>query len=163
LLNLASVAELEGEYASGCDLCEQALEIEGRASRTDPALMMKLNLGMLHLRLGDVARSHSYFSDSISIAREFGNRVYVAIALDGMAAVALEKNEPEIAARLWGAAEALMESERFALERTEKRFHDDYVARLRETLDPDTLEREWSAGRAMTLEAAVEEAQHRER
>jgi predicted ATPase/serine/threonine protein kinase len=162
LLNLSAVAEMEGENAVGCSLLEQALEIEGRASRTDPALNMKLNLGALHLRLGDLTAARSYFSESLSIAREFGNRVYVAVALNGMAAVALERNEPEVAARLGGAAEALRESVGWKLERLEKRFHDDYVAKLREALDSGTLEREWSNGRAMSLEAAVEEARARE-
>jgi predicted ATPase/serine/threonine protein kinase len=158
LLNLACVAELEGEYATGCRLCEEALEIEGRASRTDPAMNMQLCLGTLHLRLGNPAAARSYYAESLSIAREFNNRIYVAVALGGMAAVALETNEPEVAARLWGASEVLRESEKFEFERPEKRFHDEYVAKLRETLDPGTLEREWSHGRTMDLEAAVEEA-----
>jgi predicted ATPase len=159
LANLACTASLEGHYAEGRAFCEQALEIEGRASGTDVAAMMLLTLGELCYRMGDLAAARASYLESLSIATEIGNHLYVVMGLDGLAAVALETGESRRAARLGGAAEALLEGIGGALDASlEQKLHEDYVARLRETLDADELEREWAGGRALSMDAAVEEA-----
>ena len=61
----------------------------------------------------------------------------------------------EADALLAGAAEARCEASGDPLEEWEQALRDRYVAKLRSTLDPATLEREWARGRALTLQEAA--------
>jgi hypothetical protein len=61
--------------------------------------------------------------------------------------------EPERAARLWGAAEALRDSLGLPLPPNEHPEYDRSLAAVREALGQETFARAWAAGRAMTLEA----------
>jgi hypothetical protein len=66
----------------------------------------------------------------------------------------MHEGDAEKAALLAGAAEGLSVARGFRLEAWEQSLRDRYVARLREILDPETLDRQWNRGRAMTLPEA---------
>lgn len=161
LINIGCALALAGDYAAARVSCEQGLDIEGRETRTDPAMFSRLALGDLCYRMGDLDTAHSYILESLSIASDFGHRFAVALGLDGLAAVVLEMHEPELAARLGGAAESIAESVGGRPDILSQRLHDDYVAKLGQALEADVLEREWKAGRSWSLEAAVGEALER--
>ena len=161
LMNIGCALALAGDYVAARASCEQGLDIEGRETRTDPAMFSRLALGDLCYRTGDLETAHSYILDSLSIASEFGHRFAVALGLDGLAAVVLEMHEPELAARLGGAAESIAESVGGRPDILSQRLHDDYVAKLGQALEADVLERAWKAGRSWPLEAAVGEALER--
>ena len=94
----------------------------------------------------------------LSIAAELGLPRLTPYALDGIAAVALEAGEREVAARLAGAAGGLYETAGVPVGAEEQALRDRYVAELRASLAADALEREWVRGRAMTLAEAVQMA-----
>jgi predicted ATPase len=152
LANLAEVALAEGDYAASRTFGEEALEIEGPENRTDPATIMMNSLGIACYRAGDLDTARAYQSRSLSIAAEFGNRLYCGYALDGLAAIALATGEAERSARLAGAAEALYESAGVPLDRWNRAFREEYVGKLGETLEAQEMARAWAQGRAMTLE-----------
>ena len=78
--------------------------------------------------------------------------------LVGLAGVAGRQGQPERAARLLGAAEALGEA-LYEPPRSGSRIHFElYVAAARAQLDEATFEAAWAEGRAMTLEQAVAHA-----
>ncbi len=152
LANLAEAALAEGDYAASRAFGEEALEIEGPENRTDPAAIMMNGLGIACYRAGDLDAARAYQSKSLSIAAEFENRLYCGYALDGLAAIALAAGEADRSARLAGAAEALYEEAGASPDRSNRAFREEYVGRLRETLEARELERAWARGRAMTLE-----------
>jgi hypothetical protein len=106
---------------------------------------------------GDTRRTAENFRESIDLARANRSRRAIAANLYGLGSVVLGgKNLPQ-AARLFGAAEALVEMSGglFPDEHTlVKRF----IASLRERLDPAMLEARWAEGRALDWEQAVDEA-----
>jgi hypothetical protein len=70
----------------------------------------------------------------------------------GFASVLGLTGKPEQAARLFGAAESLLNERLFPSDQKE---FDHYVAVVRAQLDEAVFERAWVAGGAMTLEQAV--------
>lgn len=75
----------------------------------------------------------------------------IAESLAGLAAVSAWRGQPAAAARLWGAAAALHETEGTPVWPADHREHARYQAIARAQLDADTWEAEWQAGRADPL------------
>ena len=75
----------------------------------------------------------------------------------GWRLLAASEDRPEQAARLWGAAEAILEQiEVIAYPHaTDRSFNDRQLAATREDIDERTWEEAWAEGRAMTTEEAV--------
>ena len=82
----------------------------------------------------------------------------VADSLVGLAGVTGNTGQLEQAARLFGAAETLYEDSVVRLEYSDQIEYDRNVAIVRAQLDEATFAAAWAAGRAMTLEQAVDEA-----
>jgi hypothetical protein len=113
------------------------------------------NLGGLSLEEGNFAAAEGFYRESLAITVEVRDPFASAIAIDGLAAVALDAGDRERAARLAGAAEALYERLGVRPDTWEQSLRDRTVAALSTTLDRATLEREWARGRAMTLHEAA--------
>jgi hypothetical protein len=64
-------------------------------------------LGETALALRDARGATAHFADALTVARDRGNREALAWCLAGPAGAAALDEEPERAAWLWGAAEAL--------------------------------------------------------
>jgi hypothetical protein len=75
--------------------------------------------------------------------------------LEGLAALAVALAQPERAARLFGAAEALREAMGTPLPPAERGAHDRSVAAVRATMGDAAFAVAWAAGRVMSLEEAV--------
>ncbi len=157
LANLGCVALLEDDYARARACFDEAVEIEGKTARTDPNITTFASLGETCYRMGDTAAAWDYYRDSVSIASEFGNLHHVAVALDGLAAVALDRGEPAKAARLGGASEGLRDRCGAQLQLLEQRLHDDYVAKLGAALEVDEFALAWDAGRTGSIDEVIEE------
>jgi serine/threonine-protein kinase PknK len=118
------------------------------------------SLGEVLLAQGDAARASAWFVESLTLCLDSRDKVDISMALVGLAGVARSQGRLERAARLLGAAETLSDTSgayrsladtgNFLVERT--------TAAVRAQLDEATCAAAWDAGRAMTLEAAIEEA-----
>jgi hypothetical protein len=65
------------------------------------------NLGNIARHTGDMARAHDLLSESIRIARQLGDRPNLSTRLADLAGLWLAQGQPERAARVFGAAQAL--------------------------------------------------------
>ncbi len=113
--------------------------------------------GYAEQQCGQLAQATASFAEGLELAHQIEYKARVAPGLAGMAAVALSGGALERAARLCGAAEALLEITR-GLDPDEHLLHERTIAALRAQLDPATLAAAWAAGRAMTMEQAIAEA-----
>ena len=77
----------------------------------------------------------------------------------GLAGVAGAQGQPERAARLFGATEALHNTTGLQLEPVDQIQQDRNIAVARAQLDAATFAAAWAEGQAMSLEQAIEEAQ----
>ncbi|HWS56076.1 MAG TPA: protein kinase [Pyrinomonadaceae bacterium] len=153
--SLGEVARMAGDHEAASAFYEQALAAGGRHVRSSANGIILANLGGVSLEKGDYAAASDYYRESLAVVAELENSLWAAVALNGLAAVALHAGDGGRAALLAGAAEALCEAAGTPLEEWEKSLRDRYVAALRSSLDPATLEREWARGRALTLREAA--------
>jgi len=91
----------------------------------------------------------------LTMAREFGGKIVISHALDGLAAMSVERGDPQRAACLAGAAEELREVIGFKREPAETRFRDAYLTKLRQTLSEPTLLDAYEQGRKLKLDEAI--------
>jgi len=82
----------------------------------------------------------------------------VANILECFAMIAVAKEQPGRAARLFGAAEALRENLGADMTAYERQEYEPMVASLRAGMDPGEFEAAWAAGAAMDVDRAVAEA-----
>jgi hypothetical protein len=108
--------------------------------------------------MGDIKRAQSHFKSALQIGQEICAEFLICLSLVGFAHVAAAYEKPRRAARLWGAAEAQMEEIMQRLGPADQMTRDHFIALARQQCDQDTFDREWTAGRAMSLAEAAEYA-----
>jgi non-specific serine/threonine protein kinase len=84
-----------------------------------------------------------------------GQQPRVAASLLGMGSVAAARGDPERAARLLGAATAMLERLDAAIDVADRRVSDRDMEGTRAALDNAAFQAAWEAGRAMSLDEAV--------
>ena len=87
-----------------------------------------------------------------------GHRPAVANQFESFAFIAVAQAQPERAARLLGAAEALREVVGTPMLEDERVEYDRQVAALRAALDPARLDEAWAAGNALDMDQAIADA-----
>jgi predicted ATPase/transcriptional regulator with XRE-family HTH domain len=113
-------------------------------------------LGYLALRRGDYATARSLFEESLMFRQAAHTHQWgIAWRLEGFAALAILEGEPERAARLFGAAEVVLESTNSRLDWIDRLGYDQYVATAREQLGEAAFAEAWAEGRTMTMEQAL--------
>jgi hypothetical protein len=99
--------------------------------------------------------ARALIAESLAIFWELGHRFGIAQNLEGLAAVAVAQGQPERAARLIGAAEALREVIGAPLPPADRAEHDRSVAAGRTARGEEAFAAAWAEGRAMTLVQAI--------
>src|SRR5689334_18459346 len=88
-------------------LCQEALALR-RALGDRPNTAIALGqLGRVALDLGDLAEARARFTESLVLSRDVGRQRSIALALEGLAAVAAGERRAERAVVLAGAADAV--------------------------------------------------------
>jgi hypothetical protein len=106
---------------------------------------------------GDDDRAGGLLEEGLGLSVEVGDETNVAYFLEGLAAVAASKGAPIRAARLWGAAEALLETIEVAAypHAPDRSLRQREVAAARARLEGDEWEEAWAEGRAMSAGQAA--------
>lgn len=155
---LGIVAWLRGDVEQFAAMAEEALtlwrEIGDRAG-----IMSALDSLSLVARLsGDLARQAALAREALILSQELDDPLSIASALWTAAAIADERGHPILAARLFGAEEALRKGVGFILDPAFAKDYDDQVTSIRARLGPAALTRAWDSGRALAPAQALVEA-----
>src|SRR6185295_18674908 len=94
------------------------------------------------------------FTEGLQLSRKEGNLEGIVLSFVGLAGVMSAQQRLEPAVRLFGVAEALINTFSVYLDTFERAQWDGDVADVRTQLDEPTLVAAWAAGRALTLEQA---------
>jgi len=112
-------------------------------------------LGRLAFARGQYEAAATFYRQSLELAQAVGNKALMAFSIGGLGGVAAEYGRPHVAARLFGAAQAMLDTVSSNLESTG-------VAKpvpvVRALLGETAWDTEWAAGQALPLETAVGEA-----
>jgi tetratricopeptide (TPR) repeat protein len=155
-VNLAGlVARDSGDYGHAWVRFEEALALWRELHRPLGIAGVLSNLGHLALRQGDAARAAELFGESLDLSWELGASWTIAHGLEGLAGVAAERGDFDQAARLWGAAEALREAIGAPLPPNLAPRHEELVAAARARANGAAWTAAWTAGRALSPEAAI--------
>jgi predicted ATPase/DNA-binding XRE family transcriptional regulator len=162
MLGFAAGAPLaRGDIAGARRLAERALPLAREPGGARDAVYVVLYpLAAVARAESDHERAAQLLREGLTLSVEIGEENNVAYCLEGLAAVAADKNELERAARLWGAAEAILETTETLTSPhvPDRSLHQRQVADARARLAAEAWQKAWAQGRAMTLEQAVEYA-----
>lgn len=117
-----------------------------------------IGLGYVARDQGDIARSMALFAEGLALFTELGDHHMIALALDGVACLAVAQGEPEPAARLFGAAAALQVASGLLVGPAFRATQERDVATARAALGEEAFVAGWAAGAALPMQAAVTEA-----
>jgi predicted ATPase/DNA-binding SARP family transcriptional activator len=157
LVGLGVVLRLAGDYARSSALFEESLVL-GHELGNKPLISVVLQqLGKVAQGLGNEQRALTLYQESLALAGPFEQKENIAICLVGIGGIAGAVGQAECSARLLSAGETLYNAIGIPWPdlRTE---YERYLATARAQLDDTAFAGAWSAGRAMTLEQAIDEA-----
>jgi tetratricopeptide (TPR) repeat protein len=153
LNHLAHVAQLEGHAARAMELHAQSLPLFRGTDRQGIAWAHE-GLGEAALGLGDASQAQRHFSESLRIFGELDDSA-ITWSLAGLAGVAVLREEPALAAQLWGAVEALRERSRRRPAPAARAGYERALAAARTRMGQTAFVATWSAGRRLSLAHAV--------
>jgi predicted ATPase/class 3 adenylate cyclase len=156
LKGLGRVAHTRGQYHQAQALLDESLLLLRKTGISWSAAETLIELGRLAYTQGDDRRALTLYRESLAILREIGQKLKIPPCLEGIAAAA--RGQPELAARLLGAAAALRESLGTPLWRVHRVEYDQAMADVRAQLGEGTFAAAWEAGRALPLDQAIAEA-----
>ncbi len=157
----ATVPLAQGDLAQARRLAERALSLSRASKGARDVVYVGLHpMAAVARAEGDHERAAQLLEESLMLSVEIGDESNVAYCLEGLAAVAAFEDKLERAARLWGAAEALLEAiEVIAYPHASDRsLYEHQVADARARFEEEAWKGAWAEGREMTTEQAVEYA-----
>jgi len=156
-LGLASLTQ--GKYERATSLLEKSLLLFRKISPKHLGVPWShQGLGEVGLARGDLASSMTHFVEALGTFRDLGQRDGISWCLAGLAGIAALNEEPERAAWLWGAAEALRQSVGARPAPAARATHERLQAMVRNQLGEAAFNAKWAEGQSASVEQAIAEA-----
>ncbi len=159
LNNLGDVARSQGDYARAHAQYEASLALFRELGQKESVAIVLHNLGVTALRRGEDASAADLIKSSLELFSALQDREGIANCLIGFAAVAARARQAERAARLLGAARALLDNPA-ALRPADQAEYERGAADARALLGDAAFTRAFDEGRALSLDAAVAAARN---
>jgi predicted ATPase/class 3 adenylate cyclase len=154
----------QGNYPRAVELLEQSLALFRDVGDRWGIAWSLGNLGRVAHARGDYGRAAALFEESLAHCRDLTDRQQgIAYALYYLGVVARDLRQAERAARLLGAAESIRDTIGASVSPADRAEHERHTNTLRSTLGEERFAALRSAGRAMSLEQAIEYALPAER
>jgi tetratricopeptide (TPR) repeat protein len=156
LRNLGDLYRYQGDYDQAGQFWQKCLALAHTYGlKSDIEISLYL-LGILALHQNDYSLARKRFTDWFASALVlFDQKMIANDLLNGLAAVSAGTNQPERAAKLSGAAQALLQTTDFRLDPFDFAEFDRHIQIARKQLGDAAFEALQAEGRAMTIEQAV--------
>jgi predicted ATPase/DNA-binding XRE family transcriptional regulator/Tfp pilus assembly protein PilF len=151
MLFQGNYARAQAYYVESLALCEQLGERPGIAAT-------RLALGFTALRQANYEKAQALLSENLTLYRELNMKFGVMENLEGLAGLAAMDGNAHVAARLFGIAEVIREGSGMQISPVHTALLAPWVEQVSARLGPDVFASEWAAGRAMSVDEAVEYA-----
>lgn len=167
LAQLGEVLRSQGDYEGARGFYAESLTLFRELGAQRSIASSLNNLGYVALYQRDYRQSATLFAEGLTLCRSVNDWRVVAPALDGVAGLAGRigdespvpgSRELELAARLFGAAQALLDPIGVVFAAGDRGDHERNLALVRARLDEAIFATEWKKGRMMPVEEAIREA-----
>jgi predicted ATPase/class 3 adenylate cyclase len=155
LSDLAMVVYSQGDLGRAAQLTEEGIALQRELGARGDVAFGLCSLGWIALLQDYLGRAAELYREGLSVAWDIGMNPTVQSALEGFACVAGEKGDAERAARLWGAAQVLLEAKGIPRDTDFLEEADARISTVRLGMGKEAWEEAWRKGRAMTLVEAV--------
>jgi DNA-binding CsgD family transcriptional regulator/tetratricopeptide (TPR) repeat protein len=156
-LGLLGLIHLEqGQLEAARSLLEESQVINRKFGVEIDVLHLALGLAKLSALQGNTTEARRLYQVSLTLL--FETNVYkenIAACLEGLATLGAEQGAPSLAARLWGAAEALREAIDAPIYPVYLASYEQATAQARTTLGEQAFRAAWAEGRSLTPEQAL--------
>jgi len=153
---LGDLERVSGSYEQAAIYYREALQCNSEVDLPGAVAATLSRLGQIALYEEKVDEAQDLFLDGLKINNEGSYRFEIVECLVGLAGVAVLKSELEHAARLFGAAQALLESINIPLFPAERLDWDRDEYKLRARLPHAVLESAWEEGKTSPLEQVLD-------
>jgi non-specific serine/threonine protein kinase len=158
-LNNLGIAMRElGQPDQAVALHDEALAVRREIGDRGGIAQALENLGRAALEQGDHRRAAALLREGLALWHELGNRVSLPMALEDLGRAAALDGHFGRAARLWGVANALRTSMGLPMPIRRRERYAASVANARSRLGDAQFDQAWSAGQALSTDAAIEYA-----
>src|SRR6266508_831442 len=159
LNHLGHAAQLRGDYDRARQLHVDSLEWFGLFGDQHWGIAWRAHaLGETALAQGDLSAAATWLAQALDVNRKIGDRAGIAWCLAGLGSVAVLDEEPERAARPWGAAEALRTAIGCRPAPAARATYERVVTMARAQLGEDRFAAAWAAGQALPFNQAIADA-----
>jgi tetratricopeptide (TPR) repeat protein len=155
LSGLGSIAADEGDFERAREMKERSLAVFRESGDKWIIGLLTWSLAKACIIGRDFEAARRYLSESIALSRELGNKWSVPYALEAIADICAAEGRGAKAVRLYGAASTQREMLGLAFPPAEKLSYQKGLDRLHELVQEKQFEAEWHAGRALTVQAAI--------
>jgi non-specific serine/threonine protein kinase len=157
---LGAMLAFEGELERGRALLEEGLPAAQKAGNLFWVTSGEYLLGWIDTRVRRFADAHEHYIRSLDISIQLGDKTAVALALSGLADLALEQEQHERALRLAGASQAIRDEVGGGAPPESMRARDPREP-SGQALGAEAAENAWNEGLTMGYDAALEYARSR--
>ena len=158
LLNLGTASVHARDGARARSLLEEAGSVYDRLGDRHFSGRASMQRGFAWMVDGDIGRAASLISEALRTFAELEDAWGTAECLEAMAAVRAAEGSAERAARTGGAAEVLRATITVLPLAWDRVWTESYLEGARESVGTEVWQSAWDAGRAMSLEDALEDA-----
>jgi predicted ATPase/DNA-binding SARP family transcriptional activator len=149
------IALMRSDYEQAYSLLEEAWLIAKESGNKMSQLWVRVRLGYVALRAGDLEEAHDIFIETAHGFHKSGYTIGTVFALEGMASFDVAINRPERAARLVGLADAVRKKIKDARPNLEQANVDKIIAACLAKLGEVAFSDIYDEGQKMTLDEAL--------
>lgn len=155
-MGLGTGARYQGRYDIAQRHFEEGLRIFKHIGHKGMIAAMTSEIAHTQRAMGNYSAAKQTYRETIKVFQDYGNRPSVAHQLECFAMIAIVEEEPQRAAKLFGAADAIREVTGHKPTDEEQAEEAQFISRLRAMLTETEFNTLWAEGKSMTMEQAIQ-------
>lgn len=155
-LGMGMGARFQGRFDRAQQFFEEGLRIFKHIGHKGMIAASSSEIAHTQRAMGNYTEAKKTYLETIKVFQDYGNRPSVAHQLECFAMIAIVEEEPQRAAKLFGAADAIRVVTGHQRTDEEEVEEAQFMSRLRAMLTEAEFNSLWAAGRSMTMEQAIE-------
>lgn len=148
-------AQIAGDLPEARQWMTQRLELVRSQGNQFLIASEASNLSMVERQLGNLDAAEELAREALEIGRSSGDRFTAPFAVTGLAVIAAERGAFDRAARLVGAAETMMETQKMEWPPDERPHYERLLAELPNAMGVEEFQRVRADGQALTWDEAI--------